>query len=102
MSKKRTLPKIIFFGTPEFAQFCLEKLVAEGFRGFDLRRWRAIERVWGAPGGIGVWRQDTYGADRERFYLNANDLTYKQAYIFRIPSGERDRNPNLTQNIPWR
>ncbi|MDB4612221.1 methionyl-tRNA formyltransferase [Flavobacteriaceae bacterium] len=31
MSKKRTLPKIIFFGTPEFAQFCLEKLVAEGF-----------------------------------------------------------------------
>jgi len=92
--------KQLFFDAIE--QERIIELVAEGFRGFDLRRWRAIERVWGAPGGIGVWRQDTYGADRERFYLNANDLTYKQAYIFRIPSGERDRNPNLTQNIPWR
>jgi len=92
--------KQLFFDAIE--QERIIELVAEGFRGFDLRRWRAIERVWGAPGGIGVWRQDTYGADRERFYLNANDLTYKQAYIFRIPPGERDRNPNLTQNIPWR
>ena len=92
--------KQLFFDAIE--QERIIELVAEGFRGFDLRRWRAIERVWGAPGGIGVWRQDTYGADRERFYLNANDLTYKQAYIFRIPPTERDRNPNLTQNIPWR
>lgn len=78
------------------------ELVAEGHRGFDLRRWRAIERVWGPPGGLGVWRRDTWGADRERYYLNAVDLAYKQAYIFRIPPGERDRNPKLTQNIPWR
>ena len=92
--------KQLFFDAIE--QERIIELVAEGFRGFDLRRWRAIERVWGPPGGIGVWRQDTYGADRERFYLNTNDLSYKQAYIFRIPPGERDRNPNLTQNIPWR
>ena len=92
--------KQLFFDAIE--QERIIELVAEGFRGFDLRRWRAIERVWGPPGGVGVWRQDTYGADRERFYLNANDLTYKQAYIFRIPPAERDRNPNLTQNIPWR
>ena len=92
--------KQLFFDAIE--QERIIELVAEGFRGFDLRRWRAIERVWGAPGGIGVWRQDTYGADRERFYLNTNDLSYKQAYIFRIPPAERDRNPNLTQNIPWR
>jgi hypothetical protein len=78
------------------------ELVAEGHRGFDLRRWRAIERVWGPPGGIGVWRQDTWGANQERFYLNTVDLTYQQNYIFRIPPGERDLNPNLTQNIPWR
>jgi hypothetical protein len=78
------------------------ELVAEGHRGFDLRRWRAIERVWGPPGGIGVWRQDTRGANQERYYLNTVDLTYQQNYIFRIPPGERDRNPNLTQNIPWR
>ena len=92
--------KQLFFDAIE--QERIIELVAEGFRGFDLRRWRAIERVWGLPGGVGVWRQDTYGADRERFYLNASDLTYKQAYIFRIPPTERDRNPNLTQNIPWR
>ncbi|MCX6289055.1 MAG: RagB/SusD family nutrient uptake outer membrane protein [Bacteroidetes bacterium] len=92
--------KQLFFDAIE--QERIIELVAEGFRGFDLRRWRAIERVWGAPGGTGVWRQDTYGADKERFYLNASDLTYKQAYIFRIPPAERDRNPNLTQNIPWR
>jgi hypothetical protein len=78
------------------------ELVAEGQRGFDLRRWRAIERVWGPPGGIGVWCQDTWGANQQRYYLNTVDLTYKQNYIFRIPPGERDRNPNLTQNIPWR
>lgn len=92
--------KQLFFDAIE--QERIIELVAEGFRGFDLRRWRAIERVWGLPGGVGVWRQDTFGADRERFYLNASDLTYKQAYIFRIPPTERDRNPNLTQNIPWR
>ncbi len=78
------------------------ELVAEGQRGFDLRRWRAIERVWGAPGGVGVWRNDTWGANVTRYYQNAADLTYKQAYIFRIPPTERDRNPKLTQNIPWR
>ena len=89
-----------FFNTIE--QERIIELVAEGHRGFDLRRWRAIERVWGPPGGVGVWRQDTRGANRERFYLNTVDLTYKQNYIFRIPPGERDRNPNLTQNIPWR
>ena len=31
MNKKQTLPKIIFYGTPELARFGLEKLVVEGF-----------------------------------------------------------------------
>ena len=31
MNKNYILPKIIFFGTPEFARFCLEKLVNDGF-----------------------------------------------------------------------
>lgn len=77
------------------------ELVAEGQRGFDLRRWRAIERVWGQPGSAGVWRQDTWGANQQRYYQNTADRTYQQNYIFRIPPGERDRNPNLTQNTPW-
>ncbi|MFN5914396.1 MAG: RagB/SusD family nutrient uptake outer membrane protein, partial [Chitinophagaceae bacterium] len=92
--------KSAFFDAIE--QERIVELVAEGHRGFDLRRWRAIEKVWGPPGGVGVWRKDTWGADVTRYYLNAPDLTYKQSYIFRIPPAERDRNPNLTQNIPWR
>lgn len=92
--------KSAFFDAIE--QERIVELVAEGHRGFDLRRWRAIERVWGPPGGVGVWKKDTWGADIVRYYLNAPDLTYQQAYIFRIPPAERDRNPKLTQNIPWR
>jgi hypothetical protein len=92
--------KTAFFDAIE--QERIVELVAEGHRGFDLRRWRAIEKVWGPPGGVGVWKKDTWGADVVRYYLNAPDLTYKQAYIFRIPPTERDRNPKLTQNIPWR
>jgi starch-binding outer membrane protein, SusD/RagB family len=77
------------------------ELLAEGHRGFDLRRWRAIERVWGQPYSEGVWRRDTHGANQQRYYQNADERVYQQAYIFRIPPGERDRNPNLTQNTPW-
>ena len=78
------------------------ELIGEGQRSFDLRRWRAIERVWGPPGSPGVWRIDTWGANQTRYFQNTSDLEYKQDYIFKIPQSERDKNPNLTQNIPWR
>jgi len=78
------------------------ELVAEGQRSFDLRRWRAIERVWGLPGSPGLFRIDTWGAQPSRYYQNTSDREYQQNYIFRIPPGERDKNPKLTQNIPWR
>jgi hypothetical protein len=77
------------------------ELLGEGHRGFDLRRWRALERVWNPPYSDGVWRIDTHGANRQRYYQNSSERVYEQAYIFRIPPGERDRNPNLTQNTPW-
>jgi hypothetical protein len=77
------------------------ELIAEGHRGFDIRRWRALERIWGAPYGIGVWRIDTHGAEMQRYFQNTDERAYQQNYIFRIPPGERDRNPNLTQNTPW-
>jgi hypothetical protein len=77
------------------------ELVAEGHRGFDLRRWRALERVWGPPNGNGVQTRDTHGANRDVYFRNTPERTYEQNYIFRIPPGERDRNSNLTQNTPW-
>jgi hypothetical protein len=77
------------------------ELIGEGQRGFDLRRWRALERVWGSPGSAGLWRIDTWGANQTRYFQNTSDLEYHQDYIFRIPPGERDKNPNLTQNTPW-
>ena len=78
------------------------ELVGEGQRSFDLRRWRALERVWGPPGSAGVWRMDTFGANQSRYFQNTQQLEYQQDYIFRIPPSERDRNPKLTQNMPWR
>ena len=100
LAPAKTVSKQTFFDAIE--QERIIELVAEGQRSFDIRRWRSIEKIWGAPGGPGVWMQDTWGANQQRYYLNTVDLTYKQNYIFRIPPGERDRNANLTQNIPWR
>lgn len=95
----KTAGKAEFFDAIE--QERIVELVAEGHRGFDLRRWRALERVWGAPGGSGVQTKDTFGANRDVFYRNTPARTYEQNYIFRIPPNERDRNKNLTQNTPW-
>lgn len=100
LAASKTATATAFFAAIE--QERIVELVAEGHRGFDLRRWRFIEDVWGLPGTAGVWRRDTFGADQQRYYQNASDRTYQQNYIFRIPPAERDRNPNLTQNIPWR
>ena len=100
LAATKTDSKSTFFDAIE--QERIVELVAEGHRPFDLRRWRKIEKVWGDPGGPGVWRIDTYGANQQRYYQNTSDREYQQNYIFRIPPGERNRNPNLTQNIPWR
>ncbi len=100
LTADKTADKATFFDAIE--QERIVELVAEGHRGFDLRRWRALERVWGPPGSAGVWRIDTWGANQQRYYQNTSDREYAQNYIFKIPQSERDRNPNLTQNIPWR
>lgn len=99
LSAAKTASKEAFFSAIE--QERIVELLGEGQRGFDLRRWRALERVWGPPGSAGVWRRDTHGANQQRYYQNTPERTYQQNYIFRIPPSERDRNPNLTQNTPW-
>lgn len=99
LAPEKTASKEAFFSAIE--QERIVELLGEGQRGFDIRRWRAIERVWNPPYGLGIWKLDTHGAQRDRYYQNTSELTYQQNYIFRIPPGERDRNPNLTQNKPW-
>jgi starch-binding outer membrane protein, SusD/RagB family len=94
-----TANKGAFFSAIE--QERIVELLAEGQRSFDLRRWRAIERVWCPPYGLGVWCIDTWGANKQQYFQNSSELTYQRCYIFKIPQSERDRNPNLTQNTPW-
>ncbi len=99
LTADKTASKDAFFNAIE--QERIVELFGEGQRPFDLRRWRAIERVWNPPYGSGVWRIDTYGAQMTRYFQNMSEREYEQCYIFRIPPGERNRNPNLTQNTPW-
>lgn len=99
LAASKTADKATFFSAIE--QERIVELLGEGQRGFDLRRWRAIERVWCPPYGLGVWRIDTNGANQTQYFVNLSELSYQQCYIFRIPPGERNRNPNLTQNKPW-
>lgn len=99
LKPEKTASKEAFFSAIE--QERIVELLGEGQRGFDLRRWRAIERVWCPPAGLGVWKLDTHGAQRDRYFQNTSELAYQQCYIFRIPPGERDKNPKLTQNKPW-
>jgi len=75
--------------------------VVEGHRCFDLRRWRALERVFGDYNTPSEYFVDVAGANYGRFFHNMSERRYQQNYISRIPRRERDRNPNLTQNIPW-
>lgn len=77
------------------------ELVAEGHRGFDIRRWRKLEEVWGPVGSDEYAVRDTHGAQTVGFFRNTPEIGYQRGYIFRIPPSERDRNPNLTQNLPW-
>lgn len=102
------LPPLKADKTADYASFFsaieqerIVELIGEGQRSFDLRRWRALERVWGPPGSAGVWRYDTWGAQQSRYFQNTSFREYQQDYIFKIPQSERDRNPNLTQNTPW-
>src|SRR5690606_18719928 len=48
LKTEKTADATAFFDAIE--QERIVELVAEGQRSFDLRRWRAIERVWGPPG----------------------------------------------------
>ena len=99
LSVVKTSTKDEFFKAVE--QERIVELIGEGHRGFDLRRWRKLEEVWGPPQGSGVQTKNTKGNNVTKYYDNAPVLNYQKNYIFKIPESERIKNPNLTQNIPW-
>jgi hypothetical protein len=75
------------------------ELVAEGHRPFDIRRWRKVEQIWPSPTG-----QVLYNSSGTRIrdeFLNVPERDYRRFYIYQIPTAERERNMNLTQNEPW-
>lgn len=100
LSAAKTASRDAFFDAIE--QERIVELFGEGQRAFDLRRWRTIEKAFGAAYGAGKWFQDTWGNNWERFFFNADELTYQKCYIYQIPETERERNKNLTQNTPWK
>ncbi|WAC39449.1 RagB/SusD family nutrient uptake outer membrane protein [Pedobacter sp. SL55] len=100
LAASKTANATAFFDAIE--QERIVELFGEGQRAFDLRRWRKLETVFGAPYGAGKWFQDSWGNNWERFFFNADELVYQRCYIYQIPEAERVRNSNLTQNKPWR
>lgn len=78
------------------------ELLAEGHRIWDLRRWRRLETIYGGPGSNGYRWYDIFGAQENEYWVNSPSIQYEQCYIFQIPESERNKNPNLTQNKPWR
>ncbi|MDR0412479.1 MAG: RagB/SusD family nutrient uptake outer membrane protein [Dysgonamonadaceae bacterium] len=85
------------------------ELIAEGHRSFDIRRWRKIEAVFCPPfDPDGYKNNDTWDnpvsgfSSNGVFFQNQSNLSYQRCYIFAIPESERNKNPNLTQNVPFR
>lgn len=100
LSGTKTANRDEFFKAIE--QERIVELVAEGQRSFDLRRWRLVGDRWGCyVGGPAVYNYDTHGAQRQGWFFGLTEIAMRQAYIFKIPQSERDRNPNLSQNAPW-
>lgn len=84
------------------AQERIVELATEGMRPFDIRRWRIFHDIWGEANGEGVTLYDTNGDRIRDEFKNAPELNFQKNYIYQIPESERNRNPNLTQNTPWR
>jgi hypothetical protein len=72
------------------------ELGTEGFRLADIRRWKIAEDVMpGQPEGMDIWENGsvvTVLGTWQRSFEDPRD------YLWPIPVGERDLNPNLAQN----
>ncbi len=72
------------------------ELGTEGMRLADIRRWKIAEAVMpGQPGGMDVWEG---GQPVQIFATWQRSFAPQRDYLWPIPVGERDLNPNLAQN----
>lgn len=92
--------KETFFNTIE--QERIVELATEGFRPFDIRRWRKAHEIWGPAQDDGLTLYNTNGDRVRDEFKNASELDFQKYYLYQIPESERNRNSNLTQNTPWR
>jgi hypothetical protein len=76
------------------------ELAFEGWRMFDIRRWKTAENVIPGP-VLGI----TYisNGNRETIKILAFEKTFNKNrdYLWPIPQKERELNPGLTQNAGW-
>jgi len=70
------------------------ELAIEGLRLFDIRRWKTAEQVLNVtPRGA------KFAADNTQYIqLDKRAFDAGRDYLFAVPTGQRDINPNLTQN----
>lgn len=97
LDRGRFASKTEFFKAIE--QERIVELVGEGHRFFDIRRWKKAEEIWPLPSGQVL--QSSHGTRIRDEFVNAPERDYQRYYIFRIPQGEREANPQITQNEPW-
>lgn len=72
------------------------ELGLEGLRLADIRRWKIAEDVMpGQPGGMTIWEN---GQPVQIFTTWQRSFQAGRDYLWPIPVGERDLNPNLAQN----
>ncbi|WP_234669384.1 RagB/SusD family nutrient uptake outer membrane protein [Dyadobacter sp. CY261] len=78
----------------------LVELAFEGFRFFDLRRWRMAEEV--LPGKVyGMTYVDNGSLKTIEAPAFERAFNKNRDYLWPIPQKERDLNPALTQNPNW-
>lgn len=72
------------------------ELGMEGLRMADIRRWKIAEEVMpGQPGAMTVWQN---GSPVKLLTTWQRTFAPGRDYLWPIPVGERDLNPNLAQN----
>lgn len=79
----------------------LAELAFEGFRYFDIRRWKIAENV--LPGIIYGMTYTKDNGELSTISLSGWSKSFKpeRDYLWPIPSREIELNPNLTQNPNW-